>query len=98
MKIGVVGLGYVGIVTALGFSKLGHSVVGVDIDESRVEALRNRRPPIFEPGLEEHLAECDAHFTVKYSELLDRDIVFITVGTPPTSDGGQDLKFLGVLC
>lgn len=87
------GLGYVGVVTALGFSRLGHDVVGVDVDEGRVGLLRAGRPPFFEPGLEEHLAGCSVVFTTKYSELLDRDVVFITVGTPSLPDGGQDLRF-----
>ncbi len=55
MKIGVVGLGYVGTVTAIGFSRLGFDVVGVDVDQARVAKLRDGVPPFYEHSLEEYL-------------------------------------------
>jgi UDPglucose 6-dehydrogenase len=94
MKIGVVGLGYVGMVTALSFSSLGHDVVGVDVDQARVQALRNGKSPVYEPGAEDYLARTRAVFTSHYSELNGCELVFIAVGTPPLSDGSQNLAFL----
>lgn len=94
MKLGVVGLGYVGMVTALAFSTLGHDVVGVDIERSRVDALRAGRSPVYEPGAEEYLAKTRALFTTEYSDLKGCELVFITVGTPPLPDGSQNVEFL----
>jgi UDPglucose 6-dehydrogenase len=93
MKIGVVGLGYVGTVTAIGFSRLGFDVVGVDVDQAKVAKLRDGVPPFYEPSLEEYLRGCGAQFSSRYSDLLDCDVVFIAVGTPPKADGSQNLEY-----
>ena len=88
MKIGVVGLGYVGLVTTAVLADQGHYVVGVDIDENKVKGLNCNRVPIYEPGLDELLAKNRErlHFTTKYEDLSDVDLAFITVSTP-TVDG-----------
>ena len=84
MKIGIVGLGYVGLVTAAVLADQGHYIVGVDIDENKVKGLNCNRIPIYEPGLEELIAKNRnrLHFTTKYEDLSDVQLAFITVSTP----------------
>lgn len=84
MKIGIVGLGYVGLVTAAVLADRGHYIVGVDIDENKVKGLNCSRIPIYEPGLEELLSKNRdrLHFTTRYEELKDVELAFITVSTP----------------
>jgi UDPglucose 6-dehydrogenase len=98
-KISVVGVGYVGIITAVGFADLGNKVVALDIDEEKIEGLKKGKMPIFEPGLEEmvgrNVAAGRLSFTNSYSEALDgADFVFIAVGTPEGVDGEADLKYV----
>ena len=84
MKIGVIGLGYVGLVTAAVLADQGHYIVGVDIDESKVRGLNCNRVPIYEPGLDELIAKNRERlqFTTKYEDLSDVDLAFVTVSTP----------------
>ncbi|AAK41109.1 UDP-glucose 6-dehydrogenase (ugd) [Saccharolobus solfataricus P2] len=84
MRIGVVGLGVVGLVTGAVLADQGHEVVGVDIDQNKVKGLQCNRSPIYEPGLDELLLKNKNRFlfTTDYSALKDVDIVFITVATP----------------
>ncbi|XAF01703.1 UDP-glucose/GDP-mannose dehydrogenase family protein [Sulfolobus tengchongensis] len=84
MKIGIVGLGYVGLVTTAVLADQGHYIVGVDIDENKVKGLSCNRIPIYEPGLEELISRNRErlYFTNKYDDLSDVDLVFITVSTP----------------
>lgn len=98
-KICVVGSGYVGLVTATCFADLGNNVITIDIDEKKIEKLRQGEMPIYEPGLEE-LVERNVnagrlHFTTSYDEGLDgADFVFVCVGTPSAVDGEADLKYV----
>jgi len=98
MKIAVVGLGYVGLVTALCFaSKHGFDVVGVDVDESRVSKLRNSEAPVYEPGLRELLNDTlrkSFHPTVDFGDVQGCQAVFLTVGTPPKADGSPNLGYV----
>jgi UDPglucose 6-dehydrogenase len=99
MRIACIGTGFVGVVTAGVFAKLGHTVVGLDIDEKRVESLRNGVVPFFEPGLQELLVKTQAAgnltFTTDYaSAIKDADIVMIMVGTPSAPDGQADLRYV----
>ncbi|HEY2535478.1 MAG TPA: UDP-glucose/GDP-mannose dehydrogenase family protein [Solirubrobacteraceae bacterium] len=92
--IGVIGTGYVGLVTAAGFAELGSEVYCVDIDAAKIERLRAGEVPIYEPGLEEMLARNSArmHFSTDLSEALERArLLFVAVGTPPTYSGDADL-------
>jgi UDPglucose 6-dehydrogenase len=93
--IGVIGAGWVGLVTAACFAELGHRVVARDIDAGKVEALRRGEVPIHEPGLPE-LIERNAErlrFTTELGELLaDSRLIFICVETPPTHSGDADLS------
>lgn len=98
-RICVIGSGYVGLVTGTCFADLGNRVVTVDIDEKKIENLKNGIMPIYEPGLEE-LVERNVKagrlsFTTSYEEgLTDAEFVFICVGTPSAVDGEADLKYV----
>lgn len=98
-QICVVGVGYVGLVTAACFADLGNRVIALDISEERVEGLKRGEMPIYEPGLKE-LVERNAlagrlSFTTSYGEGLEgTDFVFIAVGTPSGVDGEADLRYL----
>ncbi len=93
--IGVVGVGWVGLVTAACFAELGHPVVALDIVEEKVEALRRGEVTFHEPGLEELLAGNSDRlsFTTATSELLEgARVLFCCVDTPPTYSGDADLS------
>jgi UDPglucose 6-dehydrogenase len=98
-NITVIGVGYVGLVTAAGFADLGNKVVALDINEERIKGLKKGVMPIYEPGLEE-MVERNAEagrltFTTSYSDSLkDAEYVFIAVGTPSGVDGEADLKYV----
>jgi UDPglucose 6-dehydrogenase len=97
MNICVVGTGYVGLVTGAVFADLGNEVLCVDNDETKIEALRAGRMPIYEPGLEEMVARnvTDGRliFGTDLGAAVRRSvIIFITVGTPPKEDGQADLS------
>jgi UDPglucose 6-dehydrogenase len=93
--IGVIGTGYVGLVTAAGFAELGSEVWCVDIDAAKVERLRHGEVPIHEPGLEELLRKHSErlHFSTDLNEALEHSrLLFVAVGTPPTYSGDADLS------
>jgi len=93
--IGVIGTGYVGLVTAAGFAELGSEVWCVDIDEQKIAALMRGEVPIYEPGLEEMLARNASrmHFSTELADALERArLLFVAVGTPPTYSGDADLS------
>jgi UDPglucose 6-dehydrogenase len=93
--IGVIGVGYVGLVTAVCFADLGHEVVCRDINPARVDALQRGETPIYEPGID-HLLERNRdrlHFTLDLGELVERcRITFVCVDTPPMHSGDADLS------
>lgn len=98
-KISVVGVGYVGLVTAACFSDLGNQVIALDIDEPRVAGLKRGELPIYEPGLAEvvqrNVLAGRLNFTTSYKEALaDCEFVFICVGTPSGVDGDADMKYV----
>ena len=97
MKIVIIGTGYVGLVSAVCFSELGHDVCGVDIDEEKVKKLQQGISPIYEPELEEllkrNLEAGRVTFTTNLEEALpDTQVVFSAVPTPPNKDFSADLK------
>lgn len=98
-NITVIGVGYVGLVSAAGFSDLGNKVIALDINEDRIKGLKKGVMPIYEPGLEE-MVERNAtagrlSFTTSYAEALEEaEFVFIAVGTPSGVDGEADLKYV----
>lgn len=99
MKIACIGTGFVGVVTAAVFAKLGNQVVGLDIDESKISQLQKGIVPFFEPGLSELLRETQKSgqltFTTNYPEsITDADIILLMVGTPSAPDGQADLQYV----
>ena len=99
MKIGVVGTGYVGLVTGTCFADSGNTVTCLDINADKVARLQRGEIPIYEPGLEE-LVERNARagrlqFTTDTAAAIrDAEVVFLAVGTPPSADGSADLSAL----
>jgi UDPglucose 6-dehydrogenase len=98
-KVAVVGLGYVGITTSLGLASLGHSIIGIDINEERVANLKDGILPIYEPGLDELLRTeiSSGNFALASNfDLVDAStkFVFICVATPSSNTGKADLSFV----
>ncbi len=99
MKVAVVGLGYVGTVTAACMAANGHDVWGVDVDAVKVDEIRAGRSPVAEPGLDALVAQGAAGGTLTATtscvDALDRaDVSLVCVGTPSTARGGTDLTFI----
>jgi UDPglucose 6-dehydrogenase len=93
--IGVIGTGYVGLVTAAGFAEVGNDVWCIDIDAAKVERLKNGEIPIYEPGLEELVVKHRGrlHFSTDIADALEHArLLFVAVGTPPTYSGDADLS------
>lgn len=99
MNIAIVGTGYVGLVSGACFSEMGINVTCVDIDEKKIQKLKDGIMPIYEPGLDE-LVERNVkagrlQFTTDLRTCLDDvEVVFSAVGTPPDEDGSADLKYV----
>uniref|UniRef100_UPI0040473E6C UDP-glucose dehydrogenase family protein n=1 Tax=Algoriphagus sp. TaxID=1872435 RepID=UPI0040473E6C len=99
MKITVVGTGYVGLVSGACFAEVGIQVVCVDVNEGKIEGLRNGILPIYEPGLEELVKRNYASGRLSFSTQLGEsiqgaEVAFIAVGTPPGEDGSADLQYV----
>ncbi len=98
MEVVVVGCGYVGLVTGVCLSSLGHNVLGVEIDESRAALIEHGTPPFHEPGLEEKLQSClsEGRFrvTTRIEEAVAGDVIFLCVQTPLGPDGRLNNKYL----
>ncbi|MFT7156758.1 MAG: UDPglucose 6-dehydrogenase [Parvicella sp.] len=99
MKITIVGTGYVGLVTGTCFSEVGIDVTCVDIDQKKIDGLKEGIMPIYEPGLEtmvlKNVEKGRLSFSTSLKESIqDSEAVFIAVGTPPGEDGSADLKYV----
>lgn len=99
MKIAVLGTGYVGLSTGVCLSEIGHHVVCIDVDEQKINRLRQGISPIYEPGLEDLLVKNATAgrllFTTSHQEGMDgAEIIIIAVGTPQGDDGAADLSYL----
>jgi len=99
VDIAVIGTGYVGLVTGAGLSDFGNDVVCVDVDVKKIEALRDGKIPIYEPGLDtlvsKNVAEGRLRFTTELAEAVRAArAIFIAVGTPPKPDGSADLRYV----
>ena len=101
MNLVVIGTGYVGLVTGVGFASLGNSVSFVDLDENKVSKLKDKQVPFYEPGLEEHFQDNETFsrmsFTSSYDEIdwEDTDVAFICVQTPNNLETNSvDTRFL----
>ena len=93
--IGVIGTGYVGLVTAAGFAELGNEVWCVDIDPEKVATLQRGEIPIYEPGLADLVRKHEGrlHFSTDLAPALEHaGLLFVAVGTPPTYSGDADLS------
>ena len=102
MKIAVAGTGYVGLVAGVCFAEMNHDVTCVDVDEKKVEIMRQGISPIYEEGLEELMQKNNAkgtlHFTTDYREAYrDADAIFIGVGTPEMPDGSANLGYIATV-
>jgi len=98
-KISVIGTGYVGLVSGACFAYLGHKVIGLDIDEVKVNRLRKGEIPIYEPELDKILEQAifsgNIEFTTDYEYAVkNSDFIFVAVGTPSRDDGSADLSFV----
>lgn len=99
MKIAIVGTGYVGLVSGACFAEMGLEVTCVDIDEKKIDNLKNGIIPIYEPGLEalvtHNVTSNRLNFTTQLTDVLqDVQVIFSAVGTPPDEDGSADLKYV----
>lgn len=99
MKICVFGAGYVGLVAAACFAESGNTVVAVDVDQAKIEGLKQGIIPIYEPGLKElvlrNQAEGRLSFTTDVPLAVKSSLInFIAVGTPPGEDGSADLQYV----
>jgi UDPglucose 6-dehydrogenase len=99
MKVTIFGTGYVGLVTGACLAEMGNHVVCVDIDNAKVESLKNGVIPIYEPGLEPIVTNNYAAGLLDFttdpaSAIAHGEIIFIAVGTPPDEDGSADLKYV----
>lgn len=101
MKIAVAGTGYVGLVTGVALSHIGHNVTCVDIDTKKIEMMRNGISPIYEQDLEELMKENKErlNYTTNYKEAYkDADVIIIGVGTPERVDGSANLDYVYGVC
>ncbi|RXI98378.1 UDP-glucose/GDP-mannose dehydrogenase family protein [Anaerobacillus alkaliphilus] len=99
MKISVVGTGYVGLVTGVTLSEIGHQVICLDVDTLKIKMLRNGQSPIYEPGLEDllrkNINDGNIWFTSSSTQAFaDSEVIFIAVGTPANHDGTANLFYL----
>ena len=99
MKITVFGSGYVGLVTGACLADVGNQVMCMDVDQGKIDKLKQGIIPIYEPGLEEmvkdNMAAGRLHFTTDVKEAVDFGLFqFIAVGTPPDEDGSADLRYV----
>jgi GDP-mannose 6-dehydrogenase len=99
MKVVVLGLGYVGTVTAAGLASRGHEVVGVDVDPFKVDSISSGRSPIVEPRIGELVAEVVGSGNLRATHdiadaVAGADVSLVCVGTPSSPTGGTDLRYV----
>ncbi|HQT43947.1 MAG TPA: UDP-glucose/GDP-mannose dehydrogenase family protein [Halothiobacillus sp.] len=99
MKITIFGTGYVGLVTGACLAEVGHTVLCVDVDQRKIDYLKQGIIPIFEPGLEAIVRENHAQGRLQFTTDADEavafgEVQFIAVGTPPDEDGSADLQYV----
>lgn len=98
-KIAIIGVGYVGLVTGTCLAELGNQVIGIDIDQKKIDNLKKGIIPIYEDGLtdlvKKNYKSGNLSFTTNITEAVKKsDIVFIAVGTPPMPDGSVNLEYV----
>jgi UDPglucose 6-dehydrogenase len=97
VKITVIGTGYVGLVVGACLSETGNDVICADVDQQKIDGLKQNVLPIYEPGLEEYVERNQAAGRLSFTTdvpaaIRDAQVIFIAVGTPPDEDGSADLK------
>src|SRR5262245_59885318 len=95
----MIGTGYVGLVTGSCLADIGHQVICIDKDKSKIDVLNSGGIPIYEPGLKELVERNRKEKRIRFATDIKEgvrfaDIVFIAVNTPPLPDGGSDLSFV----
>jgi UDPglucose 6-dehydrogenase len=99
-KISIIGVGYVGLCTAVGLASKGYQVIACDIDSDKINKINKGIPPFYEPGLEEKLTECISKCNLKGvvndadAAIQGSDFTYVAVGTPSKEDGSIDLKYI----
>jgi len=99
MHIGVIGTGYVGLVTGVCFAEFGVAVTCIDKDEKKIKALKKGEIPFYEPGLDDlvkkNVKNGRLRFSTRIQDAVDSSlIIFIAVGTPPRGDGSADMRYV----
>lgn len=96
MHVGIIGIGYVGLPTAVCLASFGHRIVCIDTNTQKIKNLENGEMPIYEKGLYEILESYreNIKFSTDYEDLKDTDIIIIAVGTPQSESGEADLSYL----
>lgn len=97
-KIAIIGTGYVGLASAVGFAHLGHDVVGIDIDKEKITKLSRGKSPIYEKDIEvflkKSLKKKKIKFSTDYSKVGSSKFVFLCLPTPQLEDGAADISFI----
>lgn len=99
MKISFIGTGYVGLVSGVMMSHLGHEVICLDVDQNKIDQLKRLESPIYEPGLTEYIEKYGNSSRLQFvygydNSIADSDCLFVTVGTPPKENGDADLSLI----
>lgn len=99
MKLSIVGTGYVGLSTGVGFAIRGHNVICVDIDQEKIASINNGTPPIYEPDMRDNLERVVKEGRLKATDdikqaIMNSEVTFISVPTPQSEDGSSDLSFV----
>ncbi|MCK5160781.1 MAG: UDP-glucose/GDP-mannose dehydrogenase family protein, partial [Candidatus Aureabacteria bacterium] len=99
MKTAIVGAGYVGLVTSACLAEMGHQVICIDDNKTKISDLKKDKIPIYEPGLKELIKKNKKkkriHFSTSIKRAVDNaEIIFIAVNTPPRQDGSADLSYV----
>ena len=99
MQLAIIGTGYVGLVTGTCFAETGNNVICIDIDENKVNKLKQGKTPIYEPGLEvlleRNIKENRLHFTTDINAgIVGAKVIFLALPTPPGKDGSADLQYV----
>ena len=99
MKISIFGTGYVGLVTGACLADVGHDVICADVNQAKIDGLKQGIIPIYEPGLENvvktNVSQGNLRFTTSAEEAVQHaEVIYIAVGTPPDEDGSADLQYV----
>lgn len=103
MKITIIGTGFVGVVSATVYASFGYEVIGLDVDQNKINKLKKSQVPFYEPNLEKLLKDQQKNgnltFTTSYKQAItNADVIIIAVGTPSAADGQADLKYVFASC